>query len=199
MAGTRCGTCAGPIDDLGEPCLSCLADPVPQRATIAWGEYDGTLRDAVLSLKHGGHDGIGPVLASRLAARISMEPWATDITLVTAVPSHPLHRLRRGYNASEILGRSVADAINRPFHMTLRRHGLTRQNTRSRAERKRLKTRRFSMRRSALVEEQTILLIDDVITTGSTLKRAVQALNQCGATTVYAGAPGFTPDPRRYG
>jgi len=126
-----------------------------------------------------------------------METWINDITVVTAVPSHPLHRLRRGFNAAEILGRSLARTIDLPFRMILRRHGLGRQNSRSRAERMRLRPRRFSMRRPARIEGQTVLLIDDVVTTGATLKRASQALLHGGAYAVFAGAPGFTPDPRR--
>ncbi len=197
MAGSRCAACAGPADDPSEPCISCLANPVPQKGTVVWGEYDGTLRDAILSLKHRGHDEIGAVLASQLAARISLESWAEDITLVTAVSSHPLHRLRRGFNAAEILGRSLARTIDRPFRMILRRHGLNRQNSRSRAERMRLRPHRFSIRRPATIEGQTVLLVDDVVTTGATLKRAAQALLHGGAYAVFAGAPGFTPDPRR--
>ncbi len=199
LAGLRCVACAGPVDDPSEPCLSCMADPVPQQATVVWGEYDGTLRDAVLTLKHRGHDEVGAVLASRLAARISLESWVEDITLVTAVPSQPLHRLRRGFNAAEILGRSLARAIDRPFRMILSRHGLSRQTSRSRADRNRLRARRFSVRRLATIEGETVLLVDDVVTTGATLKRAVQALLHGGADAVFAGVPGFTPDPRRVG
>ncbi len=197
MAGSRCIACAGPADDPAEPCVSCLAKPVPQKATVVWGEYDGTLRDAVLTLKHRGHDEIGTILASRLAARISLESWVEGITVVTAVPSHPLHRLRRGFNAAEILGRSLARVIDRPFRMVLRRHGLSRQNSRSRAERLRLRPRRFSIPRPARIEGQSVLLVDDVVTTGATLQRAAQALLNGGAFAVFAGASGFTPDPRR--
>jgi len=199
MAGHRCLTCGGPADDPAEPCISCVVDPVPQRGTVIWGEYDGTLRDAILTLKHRGHDEVGGVLASRLAAKISLESWAAGVTLVTAVPSHPLHRLRRGFNTAEILARCVASAIDRPFRETLRRHGLSRQASRSRSERKRLQPRRFSARKPAGIQKQKVLLIDDVITTGTTMKRAVQALLNGGASEVYAGAPGFTPDPRRMG
>ena len=199
MAGLRCHTCGGPVDDPVEPCVSCVAEPALQQGTVVWGEYDGTLRDAVLTLKHGGHDEVGAVLASRLAGSISLEPWAEDITVVTAVPSHPLHRLRRGFSAAEVLARCVACAIDRPFRETLRRHGLSRQASRSRADRKQLQLRRFSARRTGSIQEQTVLLIDDVITTGTTIKRAVQALLKGGALRVYVGAPGFTPDPRRIG
>lgn len=199
MAGFRCALCGGPVDDPAEPCAACVTDPVPQRGTVVWGEYDGTLRDAVLTLKHRGHDQVGAVLASRLAGRISMEPWAEDVTVVTAVPSHTLHRLRRGFSAAEILGRSVAGAIDRPFRATLRRHGLSRQASRSRAERRRLRAHRFSVRRPAAIRGRTVLLIDDVVTTGATLRRAVQALLNGGASEVFAGALAFTPDPRRYG
>lgn len=166
---------------------------------MVWGEYDGTLRDAVLTLKHRGHDQVAGPLGSRLAARISVESWAEDITLVTSVPSHPVHRLRRGFNAAEVLARSVARAIGRPYRETLRRHGLDRQASRTRAQRKRLQPRRFSARTPTAIHEQTVLLIDDVMTTGTTVRRAVQTLLDGGASAVYAGAPALTPDPRSMG
>lgn len=198
-AGFRCALCGGPVDDPTESCISCVTEPVPQKGTVVWGEYDGMLRDAVLALKHQGHDQIGAVLAGRLAARVSLEPWAQDISMVTAIPSHPLHRLRRGFSAAEILGRVVARSLRRPYQTTLRRHGIRRQTSRSRAQRKQMLQRRFSTRSSAKLQGQTILLIDDVITTGTTLKRAVHALKHGGASEIYTGALAFTPDPRSMG
>ena len=199
MAGHRCPSCGGSVDDPAEPCLACVAEPVPQQGTVVWGEYDGTLRDAVLTLKHRGHDQVAGLLGTRLAARISVESWAEDISVVTSVPSHPVHRLRRGFNASELLARSVARAIDRPYRESLRRHGFGRQASRSRVQRKQLQPRRFSARTPKAMNEQTVLLIDDVITTGTTMRRAVQALFQSGASAVYVAAPALTPDPRSMG
>jgi len=199
VAGLRCPRCGGPNDDPIGSCVSCIAIPPPQRGTVVWGEYDGTLRNAILALKHRGHDQIGEALADRLAASISLAPWLGCVDMVTTVPSHPLHQLQRGFNAAEIIGRHVANALNRPFRPTLRRHGLERQASRSRAERKRLQTRRFSIRRSGAIHERAVLLIDDVITTGTTIKRAVQALLEGGASEVYVAALALTPDPRSVG
>jgi len=196
VAGPRCPLCGGPIDDPSGPCLACVNNTPFQRGTIVWGEYDGTLRDAILALKHRGHDQIGEVLADRLAACLSLAPWLEDVALVTTVPSHPLHLLRRGFNAAEILGRNVAGALGRPFRSCLRRHGLGRQASRSRAQRKQMQSHRFSVRHPEAIHQRTVLVIDDVITTGTTMKRAVQALLKGGAFEVYAGALALTPDPR---
>ncbi|MEE4270921.1 MAG: phosphoribosyltransferase family protein [Thermoanaerobaculales bacterium] len=153
------------------------------------------LRRAVLALKHSGHDELARPLGRRLAARIDLAPWSTEFTVVAAVPSHGVRRLRRGTCAAELLGAEVAAAIRRPSISPLRRHGFGKQAGRTRAQRRRLARGSFSARRS--LAGHRVLLVDDVTTTGTTLRRASETITEAGAEAVYCAALAITPDPRR--
>lgn len=195
MSEPCCARCGTPADDPVEPCLGCVASPPPQLGTVLWGEYDGVLRRAVLALKHRGHDELARVLGERLAARLVVAPWLDEVSVVAAVPSHPVRRLRRGVGAADLVGAVVAGAIRRPWRPALRRHGLHRQTGRSRARRTQLPRGSFSARSS--VAGHRVLLVDDVCTTGTTFRRAASAALAAGADAVYCAAVAHAPDPRR--
>jgi predicted amidophosphoribosyltransferase len=194
-AGTACRQCGTPTDEGTEECLQCVGKPPPQRATVIWGEHDGVLRTVVVSLKHRGHDDFARPLGVRLAAAISAQPWSRTIDVVSFVPSHPLRRMRRPWTASELLATEVARGLEIPSQKLLRRHGMRRQTGHSRAHRLRLPAGSFSAARRA--RGLCVLLIDDVTTTGTTIRRAAHALVRAGAKHVYCAVAAHAPDPRR--
>jgi predicted amidophosphoribosyltransferase len=159
-----------------------------------WGVYDGVLRRAVLALKHGGHDELARDLGRRMAARLSLASWYDEIESVVVVPSHGLRELRRGWSAAGLLGLEVATAMGRPVVGALQRHGLRRQTGRTRAQRHQLPRGSFSARRP--VRNQTLLIVDDVCTTGTTLRRAAETLVGAGAEAVYCTTLAHAPDAR---
>jgi ComF family protein len=195
MSGPCCPRCGVPAETDFRPCLDCVASPPPQSATVLWGEYDGVLRRAVLALKHRGHDEIARTLGRRLAARIALAPWFDEITVVTGVPSHEIRRFRRGFSAARLIGAEIARAIDRPVIRALRRHGLRRQVGRTRAQRRQLPRGSFSSTRR--VRDERVLLVDDVCTTGTTLRRAADSLLAAGARAVFCATVAHATDPRR--
>lgn len=195
MSGPSCPLCGNPSDSDSDPCLGCVASPPPQDATILWGSYEGVLRRAILALKHGRHDELARPLGGRLAGRLGLAPWFGEITAVTAVPSHELRRLRRGASAAGLLAREVAKTTRKRQISALRRHGLGRQAGRTRVQRTRLPRGSFSARMTLTGEH--VLIIDDVCTTGTTLRRAAETLIEAGAEVVTCTAMAHAPDPRR--
>lgn len=195
-AGSACPRCGTPTDENSEDCLQCVQTPPPQHATVIWGEHDGVLRTVVVSLKHRGRDDFAHPLGARLAAVIAVQPWVESIDVVGAVPSHPLRRLRRPWTASELLAANVARRLGHPCERLLRRHGLRRQTGRSRARRLDLPRAVFSA--TGRARGQCVLLIDDVTTTGMTIRRAAQVLRRAGAEQVYCAVAAHAPDPRRF-
>jgi ComF family protein len=196
LAGAACPRCGVPVEDPSEACLECVRSTPPQQATVFWGEYDGTLRTAVLALKHGGRDEFAAALGSRLAAAVAASPWAEFVDTVCCVPSHPLRRFKRPWSAAEQLAREVARAFRLPYVALLRRHGLYRQTGRSRTRRLALPKRTFTGKIPA--GTKNILLVDDVATTGTTLRLAAQALRKAGAEAVFCAAMAHAPDSRRF-
>jgi len=163
---------------------------------VVWGEHDGVLRTAVLALKHHRRDEFAEPLGARLTAAVASTPWASSIDTVCSVPSHPVRRLSHPFTAAQELARSVGRRLDKPVKKLLRRRGLHRQAGHSRARRLELAPRSFSASRHA--QELAILLIDDVTTTGSTLKRASEALVRAGAAAVYCAVLAQAPDARRF-
>ena len=194
-AGASCPRCGGPAEERAEACVGCMSRSLPQSATVIWGEYEGPLRSAVLALKGRGHDELAKPLGIRLASRIAIEEWAGSIDHVTPVPSHPVRRIRNGWSAAACLASVVGRELGLPNGSLLRRHGLQRQTGRRRAARTGLPRRAFSCSRK--VEEKKVLIVDDVVTTGTTLKRAAESILRRGADSVFCAAVAATPDARR--
>lgn len=195
-AGTACPQCGTPTDDGTEECLHCIGNPPPQRATVIWGEHDGVLRTVVVSLKHQSRDDFALPLGVRLVAAISTRPWARSLDVVCSVPSHAVRRTRRPWAASEMLATVVARRLGLPSQRLLKRHGMRRQSGRSRADR--LKLPRGSFSAATRTRGLCVLLIDDVTTTGTTIRRAAEALTRAGAKHVYCAIAAHAPDPRRF-
>jgi len=194
-SGSVCPRCGNPAEDVNEPCVACESFPPPQHATVAWGEHDGVLRTAILALKHGGRDDLAAPLGDRLAAVVAAQPWTSEIDLVVPVPSHPWRRLRKPWSAAELLAWRVARWLEKRASFSLRRHGLGRQTGRSRVRRLELSRTSFSAR--ADVSGRAVLLLDDVMTTGTTIRRATEALHRAGATAVFCAVCARVPDSRR--
>jgi competence protein ComFC len=178
-----------------EVCLTCHESPPPQLGTVVWGEHAGVVRDALLALKHARHDELAAPLGQRLALRLAEAQWIDAVDVVTAVPTHFLYTVKRGWSAASLLARVAARDLGKPFRATLRRCGLDRQVTGSRARRLALSASAFRAR--CRLDDQVVLLIDDVTTTGTTLAHAARALLGAQAAAVYCAALTYASDPRR--
>lgn len=140
----------------------------------------------VHGLKFGGWRELAPVMAERMARvlpRSALPPGAP----VVPVPTTPARKRERGYNQAELLARELAARIGRPFLPALaRREGRATQISLHRAER--LANVRDAFHghpeHKPRLRGRSVLLVDDVLTTGATACAAAEALTAMGAAEV---------------
>ena len=152
--------------------------------------YPGPAGGMVRNLKYNSAwvlaDAMGADIA-RAAELLRME----ELTFVTAVPMHPKRLRRRGRNHAELLARSAAGRLGGAYRELLFRTRNAPQQARLSMKRRRKNLEgAFDILPECreLVDGATILLIDDVCTTGSTARNCALALRSAGARRVYFAA-----------
>ncbi len=183
----RCSSTVGPFTDVANGCPACRDESFAFDRTFRLGPYEGVLRELVLKMKH--HTGevlaelVGELWAEQLAPRLQ----GTPVDAVIPIPLHWWRRLRRGYNQSATLARAVARRLGAPLHAGwLRRTRHTpRQTYQMSAEARRNNVRgAFRLGKGAEARGKTVLLVDDVLTTGATASEAARPLRTAGAAQI---------------
>jgi ComF family protein len=125
---------------------------------------------------------------SALLGRAETAPlpeFVTTVDLITTVPAHPWRRWSRGFDLAEDTAQLVAKRVGKSYAMLLQKPLRSpRQTGLSEGRRRRLPQKAFALRNGLNLESKTILLVDDVWTTGTTLLRCAQWLLKAGAAEV---------------
>ena len=155
---------------------------------VAFG-YSKVVRQMILSLKYRNMRSSVAVLGAALAERIIQETAISNqkVDVIAWAPTTARRKLERGHDHAEILARFVARELHVPCRGVLRRQ--TDQPQTGRTRQQRLIGPRFVSRP---INKQCVVVIDDVVTTGTTLRRASQALYEGGAELVICAAVAST-------
>lgn len=148
--------------------------------------YAGTVRQAILALKYGGIKAAAPQLGDLLANYLDANPLPGEI--VAPVPMHTRRLRERGYNQAELLARRVARHCNLEYAEKLlyrTRQVQPQASIGSAAQRAVNVTDSIAVSTDGCVAGTSIILVDDVATTGSTLETCADALKQAGAASVW--------------
>ena len=182
----RCAQTVGPHSDTADGCGECRASGFPFDAAVRLGPYAGKLRDAVLRMKLLSGEGLADRLGQLLAHERATALRALGVEVVVPVPLHWWRRWTRGYNQSESLAREIARSLALEFgNRALRRVKFVTQHAQpTRAARLASMEGAFRAGRGARLTGRTVLLVDDVMTTGGTASAAARALRKAGAARV---------------
>jgi ComF family protein len=191
---SHCAGCerVGPV--LCRTCRFALARPssLPtSRDVIAAVPFTGRARDVLLGFKYGNRRQLAHHLAGLLVNRLlSAGVQPVDLDVVTWAPTSTSRRYRRGFDQAEVVARRVAAQLGLPCRKLLERDDRGAPQT-GRDRVHRLHGPVFRAAPSAA--GRRVLVVDDVVTTGSTLRSAEAALRKAGARSVQRAAVATTP------
>ncbi len=186
-------------------CQNCR-DHEPEFArAVSFGEYEGGLRSLVHLLKYESVLPVSSVLGGMLASAI-MELFpgcGGAVPLIVPVPLHKSKRSERGFNQAELIARAAAKRLPPLVEVAtgvlVRQRATISQVGLSREQRIANMSDAFRVRDRGRVEGRTVIVVDDVMTTGTTLSECARVLKQAGAERVWAAtvARAFQAAPTR--
>jgi len=173
-----------PLDGEGR-CPLCRLGVRGFDAAYCFGSYEGVLRELVHIYKYGRVRTMARPLVDLLSRALARDE---HYDLVTPVPLHWRRRWERGFNQAELLARDIARRSGIRFTAVLRRvRSTAAQAGLSNTDRRRNVAAAFACRRTlraGALQGKRVLLIDDVMTTGSTATACARVLKQAGAARV---------------
>lgn len=186
-----CQRCGVVLKSGGAHCFHCRgskADTYKCKIIRSACNFNEFSRGLVYALKYQGADYVAPYMGSVMAQRFGMLAELSGANLVIPVPLFKKRYQQRGYNQSELLARAFCKQTHLPLDTTslIRVRDTGSQTKLGRAARVTNMTGAFEVKDVAAIKGKTILLIDDVATTGSTLEACAQALRKAGAKRVMA-------------
>ena len=183
-----CGGCGRSLAGLGvdvATCAGCREHPVGLVASRAACRYDGAAKACVLRLKYHAQLGLVVPMAERMAAVAQMAPGLLANALVP-VPLASVRLRERTFNQAELLAEAVAPRLGLPVlaRTLVRSRATDPQNQLDAAHRRRNVAGAFAVRHPAAIRGRSLVLIDDVVTTGATTSACARALREAGAASV---------------
>ena len=182
----RCGRAAVKLN--GEfLCADCREHaPSFDRAASAL-HFDGDAREAMNAFKFRNHLWLRDDLVDWLEAMTRVRFKVDEIDIVVPMPSTLWHRMDRGYNQCAYLAKALAKRLEKPYAPDAvrrkgrprRQGGLTEEDRRTNA------IGTFAVRRPDAVRGRTVLVVDDIMTTGSTLSECAAELKRSGVSRVW--------------
>lgn len=187
IPAAACGTCGIPLSaftaaDL-QICGRCLSTPPPYQTARYGYYYETSLRQGILRFKYAGHLHLADLLGGLLIEEFRRHYEGQPMDLIVPVPIHSRRIVHRGFNQSVVLSERLAAATGLPVERKLlvKTKDTPPQATLGRTERLKNLAGSFSVRHAERLRDKSILLVDDVATTGSTITEASKTIMKAGA------------------
>lgn len=179
-----CHGCGTELDGVLDLCSKCIsAETRPWAHAISVFHMKGLGSNLVHRFKYNNCFELGRPLAS-LAAQ-AVRDHSIDVDVIVPVPLHWRRQFLRGYNQSEVIAKQLSRELKIPTEKLIARHKHTKQQAKlDKTERENNLIDAFSVIKGANCKKRSILLVDDVMTTGATLTEAAKVLLKEVATEV---------------
>jgi competence protein ComFC len=177
----KCIRCSGPLRD--GRCMICGDRAFYLASNIAVAEYEGAMKSLLSHYKAMRNKRLSRHFIAMIAGSVSVRELQCQV--ITSVPMAPYKKWKRGYNHSEEIARGISRRFRIPYRTVLR-------DTGGSLYQKRLGSRerffnvlgRYRAVRTDSIRDRSVLLVDDVYTTGATLNECARVLLDGGASQV---------------
>jgi ComF family protein len=192
MTGPLCPRCGRPFESSealtqspDHCCLACRKDPPVFEQALSVGHFEGPLREAIHQYKYRPCRSLGPLLARWMAVNLRT---IHGVDLVMPIPLHSSRLRQRGFNQALLLAHELAASFSIPlcYDNLVRIRATKPQVDLSGDERIKNVKNAFALIRPSDAVGRSILLIDDVFTTGATMNECARVLKDAGAAQVTA-------------
>lgn len=197
----RCGGSVGPHEESEFGCAACRDERLPWERFVRLGEFDGPLRQWVHEVKFTRWQRLGDDLGRLLGRRMLDSGLPAGKAVVVPMPTTWLRRTTRGIDHAGVVAHGVAAAVGGRVERLLAREHRRAQRTLSPAERLRNVSGAFRRAGGPISAGGVVVLVDDVRTSGATLRAAAGALKgrRKAGFALWVGTLGVASDPDRRG
>lgn len=182
----RCRRCSVPYQaesGANHFCQTCLQEKIPLFDQVtSIGFYDGLLREAIHQFKYRNNINLDRPLAAMLAEQIQQANLTSD--LIIPVPLHRDKLRQRTYNQSTLITRKLTSIIDTPYRLDLLARATPAPPQKGLSARERLQNVKGAFTLHGKLNGETVLLVDDVMTTGATIRACAKTLLAGGAGKV---------------
>ncbi len=185
ISSSICQVCGEPYPGSSRlVCQRCQSAELFYTSLRSWAYFEGPIQRAIHKLKYKKDLGLGEKLAQPLVNLMLANHWKID--LITAVPLDTARQRERGYNQSLCLARPLAWKTGLPIVTSIiKRIKKTKSQVGLSLEDRKINVAGAFKAEQKLVYGKSILIIDDVVTTGSTINSCAEALMKADALRVY--------------
>jgi ComF family protein len=190
VAPPRCAACDARCDRTAAFCPPCASSVERERsddpASIAAFVYGGAVADAIARMKYHRRPDLARPLGELLGGAVAARAVALRDAVAVPVPLHASRLAERGFNQSAIIARGVSRRLNIPLlpRALVRVRDTPQQAALDREQRIANVAGAFRARPSASIAGRTVVLVDDVRTTGATIDACAGVLASAGATSI---------------